>query len=342
MMRRVLLLVLSSGLLYACGDDVDQAMSEGGDTDSGGAASNTESRGDGVTLDGGQNDGGDATDSAADDQGDDAAGDDDDGLDGSTSGDDGADGATSGDGGDGTATAGDGDDGTATAGGGDGGTATAGDGDDGDDDGGANVDDGGDDDGGDDEGDGGNDDDDGGDDKGDGNDDDGGDDKDDGGGGDDGGDDGDDCEDEGGDDDGGGNLCEMHETPLVAGQNIDAGWVVVEFVDDELILGIETWSPWMLELLHVYAGTGPIPANNGAYIPGLFPYHWTFDPAVSETSVAIPIAELGATCGDPLKIAVHAEVAGDECGEETAWAEGPFSDVWSWGMAFEVPLCCPG
>jgi hypothetical protein len=121
---------------------------------------------------------------------------------------------------------------------------------------------------------------------------------------------------------------------------MDAGWVVVEVVGDELIVAIELWAPWTLSLLHVYAGPGPVPSSEGAYVPGLFPFSFPFDPAQSDVAVAIPVAELGVACGDPLKVAVHAEVNG-EGGEETAWAEGPEGDFPSWGMSFEHELCCP-
>jgi hypothetical protein len=141
--------------------------------------------------------------------------------------------------------------------------------------------------------------------------------------------------------------CTPTTQTLYAGRTIDAGTVTVTNTTDELIVRVETSGEWLLEQVHVYAGTGPVPTNRGGNVaPGSFPYHFDVDPAGPRAEVRIPLSALGVTCdGQRLVIAVHTEVVrvvnGEVVQQETGWGNGTRFTGSQWGFWFEHVTCCP-
>ncbi len=89
---------------------------------------------------------------------------------------------------------------------------------------------------------------------------------------------------------------------------------------------------WLLEETHLYVGFTP-PTSN----PGSYPYKHYLGGATSD-SYTIPVSELG-TPGPWLYFALHAEITGGNCKEETAWGlvtcdpalvENLFGRGWGW------------
>ncbi len=144
-------------------------------------------------------------------------------------------------------------------------------------------------------------------------------------------------------------FCGYVETPLIAGRTMDAGTVEVINTDAEIALRITTSGDWQILSANVYAGLGPVPATPGGIpTPALFPYQQDFAGApVDVTAFVIGLADVGATCGAPLTLAVHAEVLrvvdGVVVDGQVAWAFGePFDGPrWGWTIAYE-PCCASG
>jgi hypothetical protein len=139
---------------------------------------------------------------------------------------------------------------------------------------------------------------------------------------------------------------------LVAGQTREAGSVTVVAEDGQLVITIATSGDWMIGAYHVYAGTGPVPANRaGNYAPGRFPYKADLSEPVAEVTLRLPLAGLvgesapDAVCGATLQIAVHTDLRRIQKGivieTQTGWAFGsePFSRHWGW--SFSYAICCP-
>lgn len=146
---------------------------------------------------------------------------------------------------------------------------------------------------------------------------------------------------DGGDADGTGGSgleCDLVDVDLVAGQYYEAGLVTVSTTDEGLLVEIDAAAPWVLNMVHIYAGT-EVPGPN----PGAYPFAESLDHAEAYQRV-IPFDLLDGQCGDVLLVAVHAEVSkplGDgTCHQETAWGEGEREFDVGWGSAFEVTLCC--
>lgn len=142
-----------------------------------------------------------------------------------------------------------------------------------------------------------------------------------------------------------GGVCESDETTLFAGQRIDAGSVSVASNGADLLVTIAGANGWQISEYHVYAGTGPVPVNGaGAAAPGQFPYHGSFDPTTASTTVHIPLADVGAECGDSLNIAVHTVVKryvdGVVVDTQTGWGFGPNRYRRAWGWWFTTEVCC--
>jgi len=142
--------------------------------------------------------------------------------------------------------------------------------------------------------------------------------------------------------------CGPHQTDLIAGQHNNTGSVNVSNDGNSVTIGVQAAGPYQLTEVHIYVGTGPVPNNGGNGVsPGQFPYGVEFDAPVGDYQLEVPLAELAASCGDGLTIAVHAVVVAMGGGdlmmyEETAWGFGPDSFDNSWGWSFEHELCCDG
>lgn len=146
------------------------------------------------------------------------------------------------------------------------------------------------------------------------------------------------------------------EVPLLAGQNMEVGSVLVQssgtllcvtykLSEDALLEG------WLLYETHLAIGVvlEDIPqtqANKWGTnpIPGQFPYRDAFLDGVPCWSVCIDAADLGLQPGDVMTIAAHA-VVGTLLEDlsfmtETAWGEGMrFNERGNWGMYFTYTLC---
>jgi hypothetical protein len=142
--------------------------------------------------------------------------------------------------------------------------------------------------------------------------------------------------------------CVDVSTPILAGQHTDAGEVVVSNDGDNLLVSATSDSAegWYFKEIHVYAGTDPVPVNNGGNpAPGQFPYKVSFtEPYPSQHQFAIPLEDLAVGCGDTLNVAFHAALVkldeyGEVIDEETGWGEGnPIGK--NWAMGFEYTICC--
>lgn len=150
----------------------------------------------------------------------------------------------------------------------------------------------------------------------------------------------------------GSEVCGTYSAPLLAGQTLDSGSVIVSNTGSDFVVGLHanTVDGWQIDQLHVYAGTDPIPTNNaGTPAPGQFPYAQTFESPVTEYTLVVPLEEIfpeGPGCGQTLNVAVHTATSRvDEAGEivqsETAWAHGENEfDSNRWGWWFTYTLCC--
>lgn len=136
-----------------------------------------------------------------------------------------------------------------------------------------------------------------------------------------------------------------YTTNLMAGQNIVAGTVTIQNTSSDLYVTVNTVNGWMINLVHLYAGSLSNAPVNGAGNPqpGQFPYVQSFQPLVNEYTFIIPLQNL-----DPCFIvALHAEVkkfnqAGQLIQSETAWGQGIRFSNKNWGMYMEYcpQICC--
>jgi len=134
---------------------------------------------------------------------------------------------------------------------------------------------------------------------------------------------------------------EPHVATLYAGRTIDAGDVSVSNTATELIVGLDVGTSWTIDLVHLYAGTGPVPTNPGGNVAlGRFPYGTDPNPPAAGVELRVPLSELGVTCGDTIVVAVHADLRGTDGRGEGAWAFGdPFTGR-QWGWSFSYVICC--
>jgi hypothetical protein len=155
---------------------------------------------------------------------------------------------------------------------------------------------------------------------------------------------------------------ELKRQPLVAGQNIDVGYVCARVEDqdgngdaDTLVVTYETDNGWNLDETHLWVKNNEdpvLPANKkGNPKIGNFPY---VSENVADTvkEVEIPLENFGdlheMLCngsGMALELnadlAAHASVVNDALGQETAWAAGEqITAKGSWAMKTELKFTC--
>jgi hypothetical protein len=155
---------------------------------------------------------------------------------------------------------------------------------------------------------------------------------------------------------------ELKRQPLVAGQNIDVGYVCARLEDqdgngdaDTLVVTYETDNGWNLDETHLWVKNNEdpvLPANKkGNPKIGKFPY---VSENVADTvkEVEIPLENFGdlheMLCngsGMALELnadlAAHASVVNDALGQETAWAAGEqITARGSWAMKTELKFTC--
>ncbi len=143
-------------------------------------------------------------------------------------------------------------------------------------------------------------------------------------------------------------ICGIQEQALIAGQNYNAGNVVVSTTPEgKLLISVSTQGGWALTGVHLYVGDKAlIPVTkSGNPIPGNFPVKTSFSTFQSAVSYEFNVADFGAC----FVVALHANVSKlDEIGQvlqsETAWAAGTrFVTKGSWATYFNycVVPCIP-
>ncbi len=136
-----------------------------------------------------------------------------------------------------------------------------------------------------------------------------------------------------------------HTYDLMAGQDIDAGDVIVTHDADYLYIKYTTSDGWELSVTHLALSVGEtcnigdIPqTNKGNPIPGQFPYSDTHDPMVTEFEYKIAFADIGFDWGDCICIATHAVVNKVENGvitqQQTGWAGDHNFPGKNWALYF--------
>ncbi len=128
----------------------------------------------------------------------------------------------------------------------------------------------------------------------------------------------------------------LYEDDLIAGQNMDAGTVVVTIVNGEIVVTY-VGEGWEITETHLYIGPEEeMPStNNGNPKVGNFPYKNNHPAGTTEVTYTGPsLLE-----GDCVYIAAHAVVVNTTTGQtETAWAAGIPMGGNNWAMGFEVCL----
>lgn len=128
------------------------------------------------------------------------------------------------------------------------------------------------------------------------------------------------------------------EINLIAGQNYDAGSVIVTEDETYLFITYTTEGNWQIDATHMFAGVcEDIPqTRSGNPQVGVFDYSTEHTAGVTEVVYAIE-KEFFDEC---FCVAAHAEVsltddAGNVIQQETAWGEGPQFEGNSWAMYHE-------
>lgn len=147
---------------------------------------------------------------------------------------------------------------------------------------------------------------------------------------------------------------EKQSVDLIAGQNIDAGDVIVTNDEENLYITYSTQYPehaeedgWLISETHFHIadsldGIPQTKKNNP--IPGQFDYQYEYSPPISEVTYTLSLADLGYSGGDELYIATHAVVGQWVDGEEpvfeteTAWGDGPGFLGKNWAMYFQYTI----
>jgi hypothetical protein len=136
-----------------------------------------------------------------------------------------------------------------------------------------------------------------------------------------------------------------YSTPLIAGQNYEAGRIDVEIVNEDgtnfVYISYITNPDWIIKLTHLYAGDkdGIPETKKGNPKPGVFEKKMDYEANVIsdfEVEYKIPAAAFE----ECFYIAAHAEVIkiddkGNEIQRETAWGQGEGFEGNSWAMYFQ-------
>lgn len=116
------------------------------------------------------------------------------------------------------------------------------------------------------------------------------------------------------------------ESPIWAGQNVNAGSLIITNDAQNLYVTYSLTNGWLLNAthLHIASNLAGIPKNRqGIPIPGQFAYSNTFDPRVTEYTYQFSLASLNLTYGSNIVVAAHAEVvkplSDNTLQKETAW-----------------------
>lgn len=136
---------------------------------------------------------------------------------------------------------------------------------------------------------------------------------------------------------------QVTEIPLIAGQNIPVGSVVVENDGQYLYVTYQTDGTWLITETHLDVATRPEDlkqTSKGNAVPGRFAYKSEHDPGVATVTHTIDLTAWPS--GTQLFLAAHSVVVSVSA-SETAWAEGLDFPGANWAMYFsyEVQSCDP-
>jgi len=129
----------------------------------------------------------------------------------------------------------------------------------------------------------------------------------------------------------------LSQTDLMAGQNINMGFVTVGLDENGLlVVTYNSDGDWEIEETHLFVGDlSDLPTNNGGNPKiGQFPHKGTHPAGTNTVEYAIgsTLAE-----GECVYVAAHAVVTDTSNGQtETAWGAGVPIGGNSWAMMFEV------
>ena len=136
---------------------------------------------------------------------------------------------------------------------------------------------------------------------------------------------------------------EPYETALIAGQNTEAGSVLIWNDTEFVYVKYVAAEGWLLQETHAETGLSleAIPqTSSGNPVIGKFSQGEEHNPAVQEHLVVFSLEEIGAEPGDDVFIAAHAVLVSgqDPEIEETGWGQGPEFPGKSWAMYIEYYL----
>jgi hypothetical protein len=128
---------------------------------------------------------------------------------------------------------------------------------------------------------------------------------------------------------------------LLAGQSVDVGDVTVEGDGTRVRLLVHADGACIAGL-HVAVAGSPqlIPqTKKGNAIPGKFPVSREFTPCTTDSEVFVPLSSiLGYVAGQPIYVAVHADVVLPTGQTDSAWAEGTGFPGANWSSYKDVDL----
>lgn len=131
---------------------------------------------------------------------------------------------------------------------------------------------------------------------------------------------------------------------LWAGQNINAGSVQAWIENGNLKVkysGANGWSMSKCDLGVSKTDLDEILKGKNNPSPGQFDYHYEPGNNFNEYTFSIPLENIeGATCGDRINIAAHADMHGPNNQGETGWACGDQLGKSGWSQYFWVEICC--
>lgn len=131
---------------------------------------------------------------------------------------------------------------------------------------------------------------------------------------------------------------------LFAGQDIDAGTVTIEIIDEDLVVTYQTNDCWSVGTTHLYAGTlEGLPVNGGGNPKhGHFPYVQESNGQDTDMVIyIIPLSEVELSDGEGdsgsascIYVAAHAELHGS-CSGPDSGGNGNETGYGEWDIEFE-------
>ena len=126
---------------------------------------------------------------------------------------------------------------------------------------------------------------------------------------------------------------------LIAGQNIDAGFIEVTADDDYVYVTYNTATGWYLDATHLYVGDCDVipTTTNGNPKIGHFPYKADHAPGTNAVTYTINKADLASSfCMGAHAVVSKVDSNGNVEQSETAWGEGFLFGGSSWAMLQQI------